>query len=462
MLDAMSSMRRKAHLAQIGIPAALLLSFGALGACAQGVSASAAPPASAPPAIGLQAAIRLAQQNEPAFAQAVAASRSAGIDQSLSRAAMLPTAAYLNQFLYTEPNGLRNQAGQVGNQEAPVFIANNAVREYASQAVVTETIGLKQIADEKAAEAGAARAAAELEIARRGLVATVVGLYYGVSDADTRLASLNDALQEALAFTTMTKDREAAREAAHADVVKAQLQELQRRREVSDARVAAERARLELGILLFPDPRTAYRTERPAALGQLPPRDEVNRIAAANNPELRVALAALRQSDAQVAGAKAAYLPDLTLNFNYGIDAPEFAVNGPEGARNLGYSMMATVNVPVWDWLSTQKKVKQSEIRRTAAQVALTSAQRSLIADLQETYSEAQASRDQLQLLDSSAATAAESLRLTKLRYAAGEATVLEVVDAQDALLAARISQADGMVRAQAAAANLDLLIGAL
>ncbi len=446
----------------MGIPAALLLAFAAPGAPAQTVSASAAPPASTPPAISLQAAIRLAQQNEPAFAQAVAAARSAGIDRSLSRNAMLPTAAYLNQFLYTEPNGLRNQAGQIGNQEAPVFIANNAVREYASQAVVTETIGLKQVADEKAADAAAARAAAEMEIARRGLVATVVGLYYGVSDSGARLASLTDALQEATDFTTLTKEREAAREAAHADVVKAQLQELQRERDVSDARVGAERARLELGILLFPDPRTAYRTDRPAPPDPLPSQQQANQMAAANNPELRSALAALRQSDAEVEGARAAYLPDLTLNFNYGIDAPQFAVNGPEGARNLGYSAMATLDIPVWDWLSTQKKVKQSEIRRAAARVALTSAQRSLIADLEETYSEAQAARDQLQLLDRSAATAAESLRLTQLRYAAGEATALEVVDAQDALLAARIAQADGMARAQAAAANLDLMTGAL
>jgi len=45
--------------------------------------------------------------------------------------------------------------------------------------------------------------------------------------------------------------------------------------------------------------------------------------------------------------------------------------------------------------------------------------------------SEATAARDQLASLEVSEATAAESLRLTKLRYKGGEATVLEVVDAQ-------------------------------
>ena len=54
----------------------------------------------------------------------------------------------------------------------------------------------------------------------------------------------------------LTGKREQQREAAHADTVKAQLQQQQREREFSDARVNAEKARLELGVLLFPDPRT--------------------------------------------------------------------------------------------------------------------------------------------------------------------------------------------------------------
>jgi len=37
----------------------------------------------------------------------------------------------------------------------------------------------------------------------------------------------------------------------------------------------------------------------------------------------------------------------------YGIDAAQFAVNGPTGAQNLGYSASVTLDIPVWDWLST-------------------------------------------------------------------------------------------------------------
>ena len=303
---------------------------------------------------------------------------------------------------------------------------------------------------------------AELEVARRGLVAAVSALYYAVVASDNKLTIAGRARAEAAEFTSLTAKREQARESAHADVVKAQLLEQQRERDLSDARVAAEKARLELGVLLFPDPRTQYAVTAADANAPLAARAEVEEAAGRNNPELKSALAAMSVSNADVLSARAAYLPDLGLNVTYGIDAPQFAVNGPDHVRNLGYSASITLDIPVWDWLSTAHKVKQNEIRRDAARVALTATQRRLIARLDEAYSEAQAARDQLASLDASVDTAAESLRLTKLRYAEGEATVLEVVDAQTAFVTAENAREDGRTRYQAARADLQTLTGTL
>jgi outer membrane protein TolC len=365
-------------------------------------------------------------------------------------------------MLYTQPNGQTNQGGQGATQSAPIFIANNAIHEYMSQATINETIGLKQFADTRVASAVSARASAELEVTRRGLVSAVVALYYEVATTQTKQRLLIEAVLEAQSFTKLTQDRENAREVAHADVLKAQLQQQQRERDLSDAVLAANRARLELAVLLFPDPRTAYSTEPAGAPPPLPTQDEVNKLASANNPEIRSALADIQASNAEVSSAKAAYLPDLGLNFTYGIDAPQFAKYGPDGIHNLGYSISGTLDIPVWDWLSTQKRIKQSEIRRDAARVSLTATQRRLIATLEETYAEASAARLQMDLLDRSVLTAEESLRLTKLRYANGEATALEVVDAQNAFLTSGTAQADGVVRYQSALATLQILTGTL
>jgi outer membrane protein TolC len=411
--------------------------------------------------ITLQQAIARARENEPSFAAAAANQRVAGLDRSIARAALLPNASYHNQVLYTQPNGAHNGSGPVGSQSAPRFIANNAVREYASQGVVNETLGVAQVTAVSRAAAADAVATAELEIARRGLVAAVTTLFYQALAADHKVDVARRAAGEASGFTTLTQQRENAREAAHADVVKAQLQQQQRDRDLAEALLDAQKAHLDLGVLLFPDPRSAY-TLSPDQIAAIPARADVDEAAMRLNPELQQAMAALRVSTLDVTAARAGYLPNLGLNFTYGIDAEQFATNGGGGVKNLGYSASATLDIPVWDWLSTQHRVRQSEILRDSARTALTATQRRLVAQLDEFYAEAVTARDQLQSLEQSVQTAGDSLRLTRLRYSAGEATVLEVVDAQNSLTSAEIAREDGNVRYRLALTNLQLLTGAI
>ena len=106
--------------------------------------------------------------------------------------------------------------------------------------------------------------------------------------------------------------------------------------------------------------------------------------------------------------------------------------------------------------------MKQAEILRDAAKVQLSATQRTLIAQLEEFYADAALAQQQLDSLDVSVRTAEESLRLTRLRYTAGEATVLEVVDAQDSYTQAELARADGVVRFQLSLANLQLLTGTI
>ncbi len=447
------------------LASSLLLSRTSL----QQTAAHAAPPPAS--AITLDEAIRRAEANEPVFAAAAAERRATALERKDARAGLLPSASFHNQFLFTESNRTHTVLGtpysptitQAGlDQSLPVFIANNSVHEYYSQGVVNETVGLAQIGAVRLADARAALATAELEVARRGLVATVVGLYYSSGSGSSKLDIARRALDEAHRFADITEKREAAREAAHADVLKARLQEAARERELADAKLAADRARLELGVLLFPDPSATYTLAPTAVPPPLPDRAGVDAAARANNPEIRSALASVGVSRATTLSAQAGLLPDLALNYTYGIDAPQFASTAPNGARNLGYSASATVDLPLWDWLTTERKVKEAKIRADASKVALSNAQRRALADLSELYAEADVARQQLASLDRSVLDARESLRLTNLRYVDGESTALEVVDAQSTLITQENAQVDGEVRYQLAFAQLQTLTGRL
>ena len=436
---------------------------------AQAGPAPAAADSASSVVITLDEAIRRAEANEPTFAAFRASSESAALDRSIARASLLPSARFLSQDIYVQPNSITADSGEgVPLTPNPKFVSADARPwEYISQGIVDENLSMAGAAAVRRADAAAAMARAQLEIAHRGLVAAVTAMFYGSLAADHKLEIAQRGYREAQEFTTLTRDREKKGEAAHADTIKAQLTEQQQWRSLQDAALAAQAARLDLGVLLFPDPRTTYTLQESQAEPVLAPLADVEAAAARNNPELKSALANLGVSNAEVLGARAALLPSLGFNLAYGIDANQFAANGPLTpgglqARNLGYSTTVTVNLPVWDWLATEHKVKQSEIRRQAARVALTATQRQLIASLQTYYAAALTAQKELESLNASVTDAAESLRLTKLRYKGGEALVIEVVDAQNAYVAAENAREDGRVRNENALAQLQTLTGSM
>jgi outer membrane protein TolC len=310
------------------------------------------------------------------------------------------------------------------------------------------------------AMAAEAVAKARIEIAARGLNLTVVQDYYAILSAEHRSVNAQTSLTEAEQFLDITQKQEAGGEVAHADVVKAQIALQQRQRDLQDSQLAIEKAKISLGVLMFPDLRSDFTVEddlqQPALL---PPLAETEAKATAIDPDLKAAQAGIQQAGYEVNIARYAYLPSLGLDFFYGIDANQFAIRGPD-KRNLGYSAQATLNIPVWNWGSIRSKVRQSVIKQQQAQLDLTYAQRTLRGNLATQYKEAQAAQAQIDSLRGSSELAAESLRLTLLRYSAGESSALEVVDAQNTVNQARNAYEDGLVRYRVALAILRTLTG--
>ncbi len=249
---------------------------------------------------------------------------------------------------------------------------------------------------------------------------------------------------------------------AHSDVIKAELQVNDRRRQLQEAKLAVLNARLDFAVLIFPDFNDNFElAEDLHAAVPLPTLEEVQQRAARDNPDIRAALETVKQADHDVLASRAGYLPSLSLDYFYGIDATHFATR-TNGVSNLGSSAVATLNIPVWNWGATQSHVKQSELRRDQAKRELSLAQRKLLAELRSLYAEADTAASELSSLSKSAELSKESLRLTTLRYQDGEATVLEVVDAQSTAAASDAAYQDGAVRYRVALASLQTLTGVL
>jgi outer membrane protein TolC len=432
------------------------------------VDATAAARQAAPPLNGellhltFQQALELARKNATQFQAAVVNAGVLHEDAKQARNTLLPTVAYNNSVLYTQ--GSSPLAATVGGPPV-IFIANNSPHEYVSQADIHEAIDMSALGNWRRASAAAAVARAQVEIAKRGLVVTVAQNYYKVGAAEHKLETAKLAVGEGDKFFQLTQKLEGGGEVAHADVIKAELQMRDRRRQLQEAELALLNARLDLAVLIFPNFNDNFQVADDIhASAPLPSIEEIQQRGTKDNPDLRAALEAVRQSRYDVFGARMGYLPSLSFDYFYGIDATRFAVNTatPSGQKfsNLGYSWLATLNIPIWNWGTTQSKVKQAELKQDQAKREFSLAQRKLIAEIQSLYAEASTALSELEDLKRSGELASESLRLVTLRYQNGEATVLEVVDAQTTFTSANSAYQDGALRYRVALASLQTLTG--
>jgi outer membrane protein TolC len=417
-------------------------------------SAAQAPPDTvAPLRLTLQDAMERAQKYSQQTLTANLAALLAREDTVQAKAALYPGVNGLSQYIYTQGNGT----------PSGVFVPNDGVHIYNDQAVAhADLFAPVKRADYHRAMAAEAAARAKADLAARGLIVTVMQDYYGMAVAARKLNNADLSVRDAQQFLDITQKQEQAGEVAHADTVKAQLQLNDRKRDQQEAQLAVDKARINFAVLLFSDYQSNFTVvDDLESLAALPAYGEIQSLAGKNSPDIRAAQAVVQQQDYEIRSAHAAMLPALSMDYFFGISANQFAVHNYEGRNLLGSVVQAQLTVPIWTWGAAKSRVKQAELKLQQARNDLTFTQRQLLAEMDAFYREAGMARSQLASLRESVDLSRQSLDLTVLRYQAGEAMALEVVDAQNSARDARNALDDGLVRYRVAVGNLQTLTGA-
>ncbi len=445
-------------------------SFASLGGIA--AQAAAAQPAGAQPAasqastaapltLTLKDALERAQAIAPQILSAISDANFAHEDSLQTRAGRRPSVSARSEYLGTQGDGIF-PSGR--------FVTNDGVHVYRDWAIVHEDFNAAvfKTGIQKAAEAEAL-AKAKTEIAKRGLNAVVAKAYYTLLTSQRKYAAAQQGVDQAKQYLDISQSLERGGEVARSDVVKSQIQYASQEQAFRESKLAMDTARLDLSVLLFKDFNQNFNVVDDLDTPQpLPAMEEITAMAERENPDLRAANSAVKSAKLDVDIARQGYLPTLTADLAYGIEANAFALHSTVAAApekgsvpNLGYFLTVSLNVPVWDWGIRASKVRQAALKKDQATVDLTTTQRALLRNLQGYYLEAQTAREQSESLRLSVDLSAESLRLNVLRYQAGEASILELVDAQTTLLQARGAYVDGLVRYRLALTNLQTLTGA-
>jgi outer membrane protein TolC len=424
----------------------------ALALC-QYANAQIPPDNAAPVRLTLQEAMERAQKYSPQILTANIAALLAREDKVQAKAAMLPTVSGFSQYIYTQGNGTITG----------IFVPNDGVHVYNDYATAhADLFAPAKRADYHRAIAAEAAARARADVAVRGLIATVMQDFYAMAVASRKVRNAEVAVADAESFLNITEKQEQAGEVAHSDTVKARLQANDRRRELQEAQLAVDKARIGFAVLLFPDYRTNFTVvDDLDTLAALPAYSEIQTLAGRNSPDIRAAQALVQQEDYEIRSARAEMLPAVSMDYFFGISANQFAIHNEFGQNLLGSVVQAQLSVPLWTWGAARSRVRQAELKLQQAKNDLTYTQRNLLAELDAFYREAALARSQLASLRESLDLANQSLALTLLRYQAGEVSVLEVVDAHSSVRDARNAMDDGLVRYRVSIGNLQTLTGA-
>lgn len=303
-----------------------------------------------------------------------------------ARAGLLPQLAISNAFTYNSP--FRNGYMATGPQS---FIALNAIREYQTFGVVSQTLDTsgRVRAELARARADSAAAAASLTLSERDLKRLVTAAYYRLLLARRMVGVAHDALTEAESFQSRAQALFAAGEAAQADVVKAGADAAFQQQSVSSAELEARLANHDLAALWTTDVQTELHIldTLDAAESPLPAPSGAPWL---NRPEFNLYDAQKAGFLAEARRARADLLPNASVMYEYGLDSPRL------DSGDRGYAAFFRFDIPVFDWFRARSYVRQ--FREEAAQVdtGRSQAERTFSRDYQDALARVNQNSDQI------------------------------------------------------------------
>lgn len=419
--------------------------------------------------ITLAEAVNSALKQPSAFRGSQIAEQIAAEDVRQAKAAFYPRLGVAPNFIYTTPSPgttTSNSLTTAGNvttatTRPPSFIGANAISEYQGLATATgelDTSGrLRATLRRNQALVESARAVSE--VTRRDLVQAVTDAYFNLALATVRRRGAENNLQAAQTFENNTKLQLDAGEVAPVDFVRARLQTATRRDELEQAKTTESASGDALRVLI------GYDFMQPVAaedlLTQMPLDNEIERYTQTTietRPEFAQFEADIRAAEQETKIARAERRPQVTYTFNGGFVSDSLA---PANLReHLGASAQIGVTLPLFDKGASRSRETQARLRIQQAQNSRVLAQRQFTQAFFTARTQAVTAAARIKQIAAAITDAEQNVSASLARYRAGEASIIEVTDAQNTLILQRQALYQAIFDYQTARARLLRAIG--
>lgn len=174
---------------------------------------------------------------------------------------------------------------------------------------------------------------------------------------------------------------------------------------------------------------------------------EIYNLATQYMPQIESANYTLESKKKAIIVAKSGYYPTLTLGA--GISTSYYYLRGADNLsfnnqlkNNMQKSIYVSLNIPLFDRLSTRNKVKTARIEMNDAQLALKQVKKELYNDIEKAYTDAASSKEKYISTSQSVIANEEAHRYALEKYIAGKSAVYEYNESKMKLANALSQQA--------------------
>ena len=189
--------------------------------------------------------------------------------------------------------------------------------------------------------------------------------------------------------------------------------------------------------------------------------ERMGSVSLAENSQLRTLDLQGKQLDAALRVKKMAFMPTLSLSFNYmyNFSADKFKLNNSK--RWSPFSTIAlSLSVPLFNGFSRQNDVHATRTQLQQLQLQRVDAERQLHLSAMNSLSAQTNAIEQFVAAREAVASAEKGYQIAQVRYKTGEGTILELNDADMALLQARLNYSQAIYNYMVALYTLDELQG--
>ena len=268
--------------------------------------------------------------------------------------------------------------------------------------------------------------------ARDLVVLVSANLYLQTLAADARVHSARAQLETAQAVFEQAQHLKEAGMVAGIEVLRAEVQLGAERQRATAAQNDFEKTKLQLARVVGLAPGQTFSLDEGIPFVPFPQLalDDALQRAYAQRPDYLAAQQRLSAAEASRKAAVSEFLPSVRVNADYG------RIGLTAGDAEATYSVSGALNIPIFNGGRSRGHLLQADADLRQRKAELDDLKSAIDFDVRSAFFDLKASTEQLEVATRSRELAAQQLTQARDRFAAGVASNLEVVQAQEAVAA--------------------------